>query len=163
MNWTTIDIGATKAGVAEWYENDLIRTYIIKPCGTKGAYWKGQDKVGSKFFAWQIVAITSELLIMERGAGHRPNVINGQAHLRGYIAAVCDAIETETLHKEVNVSEWKRVIKEDQGISWPKDSARQKALAIKLVKELYEVDVTEDEADAILLGHASIRMGLNKL
>jgi len=36
-------------------------------------------------------------------------------------------------------------------------------LALKLAKELYQVDVTEDEADAILLGHASIRMGLNKL
>ena len=62
----------------------------------------------------------------------------------------------------MNVSEWKRVIKEDQGISWPKDSARQKALAIKLVKDLYGIEVTEDEADAVLLGHAAIRMGMNR-
>jgi hypothetical protein len=162
MNWTSVDIGAGKAGVAEWYENDLIRTYVVKPCGNKGAYWKGDNKFDSKYRAWYSVCICSRLVIMERGAGNRPNVINGQAKLRGYLEAICETT-IGTHHLEVNVSEWRRVIKEDLGISWPWDSARQKELALKLAKELYQVDVTEDEADAILLGHASIRMGLNKL
>lgn len=51
---------------------------------------------------------------------------------------------------------------EDQNVSWPRESARQKALNVQLVKKLYGKDVTEDEADAILLGRAAQRMGLNK-
>lgn len=167
--WMTVDIGASKSGVALWHGADLKNYFIIKPCGAKGSYWVGDIKVGSKFAAWHdYIKNWAELVIVERGAGHRPNVINGQAKLRGYLEAICDKVSRE-LHieaplqfQEVNVSEWKRVIKEDQNISWPRDSARQKELAQKLVLELYGKTVTEDEADAILLGRAAIRMGLNK-
>lgn len=167
--WMSVDIGASKSGVAFWIGEELKNRLVVKPCGTKGLYWVGDTKVGGKFAAWHdIIKNWAELVIVERGAGHRPNVINGQAKLRGYLEAICDKVSRE-LHiesplqfQEVNVSEWKRVIKEDQNISWPKDSKRQKALAQKLVLELYSKTVTEDEADAILLGRAAIRMGLNK-
>lgn len=157
MTFLSIDIGSTKSGIAKWHNGKLRASFVVKPCGNKGAYWLGGDKVSSKFTAWEDCVIGVDKVIMERGAGHRPNVINGQAKLRGYIEAICE--QQGVKHMEVNVSEWKRVIKEDQDISWPKDSARQKALAIQLVKDLYSKEVTEDEADAILLGHASLRLG----
>ena len=61
---------------------------------------------------------------------------------------------------EINVSEWRRVIAEDQGISWPKDSDRCKALSVQLVEKIYGLKITADESDAVLLGRAAIRMGL---
>jgi len=157
MTFLSIDIGTTKSGIARWYNDKLVDSLVVKPCGNKGLYWVGHDKHPSKYDAWDSLLKSEVTAIMERGAGHRPNVINGQAKLRGYIEAICE--QQGVKHMEVNVSEWKRVIKEDQDISWPKDSARQKALAIQLVKDLYSKEVTEDEADAILLGHASLRLG----
>ena len=58
------------------------------------------------------------------------------------------------------MSEWRRVIKESYGVSWPQNRESKKAFAVRLVHTAYGVDVTDDEADAVLLGHAAIRMGL---
>jgi hypothetical protein len=163
-HWTSIDIGAGKSGIAYWEGSTLLNSFVIKPCGGKGFYWFGGTKVTSKYEAWFVALSGQSAVVVERGAGHRPNVINGQAKLRGYIEAITDIPGFASRgmdYFEVNVAEWRRVIKEDQGISWPKESARQKALAIQLVKKLYGKDVTEDEADAILLGRAAQRMGLS--
>lgn len=170
MNWVSIDIGAMKSGVAYWDGERLMGSLVIKPCGNKGAYWHGNHKAPSKYTAWMQALNKQEAVVVERGGGNRPNVINGQAKLRGYIEAMCDGMFdlTDFAHDrvpyhEVIATEWKRVIKEDQDISWPRDSARQKALAIKLVRDLYGLEVTEDEADAILLGRAAMRMGIIEL
>jgi len=163
-NWTSIDCGTGKSGIAYWEGSRLLNSFVIKPCGNKGFYWYGGTKVTSKYEAWFLALSGQHHVVVERGAGHRPNVINGQAKLRGYIEAITDIpgfAANGVEYHEVNVSEWKRVIKEDQGVSWPKESARQKALAVQLVKKLYGKEVTEDEADAILIGRAAQRMGLN--
>lgn len=160
MIWLSVDPGTGKSGIARWDRHELVDSKVIKPCGAKGSYWIGHEKVGSKTEAWINAVNITNRVFMERGAGFRPNVINGQAKLRGYIEGVCAMHPRKPICEEINVSEWKRVIKEDQGISWPKDSARQKQLAISLVQQIYNREVTEDEADAILIGHAAIRMGL---
>jgi len=56
-------------------------------------------------------------------------------------------------------SEWRRPIKEHLGVSWPKKSEDQKRLAQQIVKKLYEIDVSEDEADSICIGWAAMRLG----
>jgi len=167
MNWISIDIGAGKSGVAYWDGGRLMGSIVVKPCGNKGAYWIGKDKVHDRYTAWNRVLNQQQLAVVERGAGHRPNVINGQAKVRGYIEAICDGMydlsdftQDKLRYEEINVSEWKRVIKEDQEVSWPRESTRQKALAVKLVTELYGLEVSEDEADAILMGRAALRMGV---
>ena len=97
-------------------------------------------------------------MIIEKGAGFRPNVINAQGWIRGYLARAAEIECAPTF--EVNVSEWRRVIREGYDISWPKERARKKERAKSLVEDLYSIKTTDDEADAILLGLASRRMGL---
>lgn len=156
--WVSIDPAKGVAAVAVWSEDELLYTKIIKPMGGKGRFYFGREVVDDRYDAWQRAIRDTELVVMEKGAGGRMNIVNAQGFTRGYIAALCESLSIP--HHTVNVSEWRRVIKEAYDISWPQNRERKKAQAVKLVKEHYGLDVTDDEADAVLLGHAAMRMGL---
>jgi len=156
MIWASIDPAKGKMGVAIWYDAKLIECCVIKPMGAKGRFYAGDVVLESRRAALLYSMPSVTTVYIEKGAGGRPNIVDAQGWIRGYIEAVCDGFNTKVV--TVNVSEWRRVIKEDQGVSWPKDRCRKKALAVSLVNDLYGVDVTDDEADAILLGRACIRM-----
>ena len=156
MNWTSIDIG-TLMGVTHWKGQARVETLLVKPRGNKGAYYYGDKVVRSKCSAILHIIARSEFIVMERGMGARANVVNAQAKLRGYIEGLCDLNKVQT--REILPSEWRRPLKEHLGVSWPKKSEDQKALAQQIVKKLYNIDVSEDEADSICIGWAAMRLG----
>ena len=102
----------------------------------------------------------AQVVVVERGFSiGRPQVDRSQGVHLGWHQCMCANFGLPP-PIEINVSEWRRVIAEDQGVSWPKDSDRCKALSVQLVERIYGITVTADESDAILLGRAAIRMGL---
>lgn len=162
MIWLSIDPSKSGTGVAVWSGTKLTRSFVIKPRGNKGAYYFDNEVVECRAIAYGKLRGTInnpvKRAFVERGAGGMLNAVRAQGWVCGYIAA-CFELGGLPTPEEVGVSEWRRVIKEDQGgISWPANRDRKKALAIDLVKQLYGLDVCDDEADAILLGRACIRM-----
>ena len=53
-------------------------------------------------------------------------------------------------------SHWRSIIKDKYKVNFGKTRAEQKAAAQKFVKEHFNIDVTEDECDAICLGLAGL-------
>ncbi len=161
MNWMSIDPAKGKMGVARWCGATLCETLIIKARGNKGAFYCGTTVCPSRraaigeLFGWSYQPL---MVVMEKGAGGRANIVDAQGWIRGYIQCLADSYDVPSA--VVNVSEWRRVIKEDHGVSWPRDRDRKKALAVRLVSELYARDVCDDEADAVLIGRAAMRMGM---
>ena len=159
-NWLSIDPSKAGTGVAVWEGRELQHSFVIKPRGTKGKYYFDGFILDSRHEVFgRLPALASTKLdcYIEKGMGRHSNAIRAQGWMCGYIDSKFEAAGRKS-PIEVVVSEWRRVIKEDQGISWPAKRVRKKALAIDLVKELYNLDVCDDEADAILLGRACIRM-----
>ena len=176
--WVSID-PANRSGVAFWVRHDagdnsgdrLLKTGIVRAMGNKGNYvveaGGGGDKYESKLRTWNNVLLGQSAVAIEEGAGRFVSAVKAQALLRGYIRAVWDftvLVRNDTTvlgnFHTINVSEWRRVIKEHYGVSWPKDSERCKALSVKLVNEHFGVNVSDDEADAVLIGVAARRMRL---
>jgi len=156
MRWISVDIGKVM-GVTEWVHGDRRNTYIVKPRGNKGKYYIGDTVRDSKIAAIRCMLDGVDLVVMERGMGNRANIINSQAHLRGYITSCADLWNIHT--KEINVSEWRRVVKEQMGVSFPRQSKDCKILAQQLVKKHFNLDATEDEADSVLIGYAAMKLG----
>jgi len=156
----SIDPATGKMGIAIWENNELIDTFIVQKYGTKGKYKIINDNKKEIYNNYYEVIHTLiyftgiEYVFAERGFGARANVVNAQAHIRGYINAICDV--NNVVYTEVKLSSWRRGIKDLYKTSWPRTSLEQKALACKLVKEKFNIDVSEDEADAILIGQYAI-------
>ena len=159
--WLSVD-PANKTGLAWWVGQELLAIGTLRKMGSKGK-WVGKYSWNRSVYEneWEAVhdmISQSRQVIIEEGFGGFAKAVGKQGEYRGFWRAACQANGiTLTV---VNVSEWRRVIKETFNVSWPATTERKKALAVKLVKEHYRRDVGDDEADAILLGHAAIRMGL---
>jgi hypothetical protein len=158
MTIISID-AATASGVARWVDGALVCAYTVKPRGKSGAYYIGEQIVESELAAWRAVYSEINAVVIEAGYSGKAGPAGYQGERVGYHRALCQVFGLPPPIR-VNVAEWRRVIKEDCEINWPADRARKKALAVKLVKALYWVDATDDEADAVLLGRAAHRMGL---
>jgi hypothetical protein len=154
--WISVD-PSNKSGVALWEGSKLLSVSVIRAIGKSGKYgnFAGATCIvkGSRLDIWKGALFRAQHCITELGAGRFAAAINAQGKQRGYIECVCDIVGCK--YAEVNVSEWRRVVKEHFGVSWPKDSARCKALSRKLVKDKYGLDVTDDESDAALIGLAA--------
>lgn len=57
---------------------------------------------------------------------------------------------------ELSPSHWRSVIKDKHGIKFGRSRTEQKKKAQNFVKEFFNKEVTEDEADAICLGYAGV-------
>lgn len=156
MNWTSIDIG-NLMGVTQWCGDVRKNTYLVKKMGAKGKYYHGDEVVPSRRSAILRIVAHSQFVVMERGVGDRANVVNAQAKSRGYIEAVCDEFKIPT--REIMPAEWRRPIKEIMDVSWPRKGEDKKKLAQAIVKKLYNIDVSEDEADSILIGWGAFKLG----
>jgi hypothetical protein len=62
-------------------------------------------------------------------------------------------------YHELDLSEWRRIVREQTGTSWGSGDETTKALSIKHVKDLFGVTAGADEADAIMIGWAWIKSG----
>ena len=156
--WISID-PATKSGVATWIDGILMRTDVVKARGKSGLwYGRGGEVFDSRLDAWNGIYENVTQVIIERGFGGMATAVRSQGKHIGWHECMCAFNMPAPI--EVNVSEWRRVIKEDQGISWPSESKRCKALSVKLARNLYGLDLSDDESDAVLIGRAAMRMGL---
>ena len=164
--WISVD-PANKTGIAFWSGSILAHTGILREVGSSGNYKLHVAKDGrkssipysSKIHAWEDLCNTYYSgLVVEKGAGRFATAVDSQAMLRGYILACCDSFHTQ--YKQINVSEWRRVIREAYGVSFPANSKGCKELSKKLVKQEFGIDVSDDEADACLIGRAALRMRL---
>lgn len=168
MRYAVID-PANKAGVAIVDGGKLFSTMILRKIGAKGKWCceisgeKGTFENQFDVFKWLVDSVDG--VIVEEGCGRFAMAIKSQAGYRDYIRCICDMFtakgEPKTF-KVVNVSEWRRVIKEAYGVSWPAKREAKKALSVQLVKREFGIDVSDDEADAVLLFVASKRMGYIK-
>lgn len=162
--WFSIDPASTSA-IAVWSGSELKCSYILSKMGTKGNYKiikeGGQIKMDSRYAAWQYLFTLHRpsCVIMEEGFGKSTNAVKSQAELRGYVRCLSDSFSVDSF-QAVNVSSWRRAIKDLYNVSFPKDSDLCKSLSRQLVEKIYGLIVTDDEADAILLGTSSIRSGM---
>lgn len=170
MKWLSID-PSNNTGLAYWDDDKLLYTFTARKVGTKGK-WGVEGTDGSKNVyesKWQLFnkAVESvSYVAMEEGFGHFMTAVKSQAHYRGYIQAVIDH-KTDDLGNAitcniVNNKEWKKVIKEEFGKTFPNNRKLAKELSKSLVEKAYGIRVSDDESDAVLLGRAVLRMGMVK-
>ena len=162
MNWISIDPSNT-AGIAYWQDGQLISTTVCRRVGAKGRYAVGGDMFPTRWLAWNAAINGNRVAIVEEGFGRFATAVKSQAGIREYIHAVCDYMSSglsPITFRVVNVKEWRRVIKEAYNVSWPSGRVDQKALSVRLVNQHFGLTVADDEADAVLLGVAAMRMGL---
>ena len=156
--WLSID-PAKSSGVARWHGTQLAETLIVKPRGGKGKWYAGAAIHESRIEAWDAVYEGVRAVVIERGFGGMAAAVRSQGMHIGWHQREC-AGRNMPDPIEINVSEWRRVIKEMMGVSFPRDSKRCKALSVQLACRQYGRSFGEDEADAVLLGLAAMRMGL---
>ena len=90
-------------------------------------------------------------VVIEEAMGASPKTVAQLAYRRGYIAAQCEL--RGAVVREVNTSSWRKVAGEAYGKSFPSKSDEAKALAIALVEKHFGLTCSDDEADAVLIGH----------
>lgn len=71
-------------------------------------------------------------------------------------AMVIYACYNEVECAELTPSHWRSIIKDKHGVKFGRSRTEQKQKAQEFVKEHFNIDATEDEADAICLGYAGI-------
>ena len=157
MKWLSIDPAKGVTGIAEWEDSTLVSSYVIKKRGTKGAYYLGRDILSSEFEAWDVALDGVEHVIYERAYGSRMNVAVAQGRMYGWIEHACLSRGIDR-PKELHVKEWRRVIGEECSVTFSNTRDKAKATAISVVKQLYNIDPTEDECEAILIGRAALRL-----
>ena len=158
--WISCDPARGPSGLTFWEGENIEHVLTIKKRGNKGKYYCGSGIVDSMLEAWNgcLAWAAGSSVIIEKGAGNRPNVIDAHGFMRGYIQHECDTIGA-TL-RVVNVSTWRRCCVEAYGVSWPTGREAKKALSVRLAKEKFGIECSDDESDSIFVGVAAIRMGL---
>lgn len=158
MIWLSVD-PANKTGIALWHDGELVNTFVMRPIGKKGGYVCCGRKYPSRHAAHVEGALACiDAIVIEEGCGRFASAIKSQAEMRGYWRCACESLDIA--FNVINVSEWRRVIRERYGVSWPATTERKKALSVALVKEHFCVDVSDDESDAVLLGAAAMLTGV---
>lgn len=168
MIWISVD-PSNNFGITQWDDDKFMHTYKARKMGGKGKWviesntaLIKQKVYDSKWHFVKQMLSNVDFIAMEEGFGRFASAVKSQAGYRQYVQAVADYHAHELQHaikiQIVNVSEWRRCIKEEFGISWPATTARKKELSIELVRKAYGITVTDDEADSVLLGRACIRM-----
>ena len=172
MRWLSID-PATKTGIARWEGSRLLSVATLRPAtklesrsgptlmlsslkvsalgvgdarSTLG-FATGQAAWRWLLFEWGVV----HTVVIEEAMGASPKTVAQLAYRRGYIAAQCELRGASV--REVNTSSWRKVAGEAFGKSFPNKSDEAKALAIALVEKHFGVTCSDDEADAVLIGH----------
>jgi hypothetical protein len=164
--WASCD-PSNNMGWAFWENDNLLYTATLRRMGKKGKYRYNtsiQEHIyDSKWMAVSEILKDAAGVIIEEGFGRFATAVKSQSGYREYIHAVCDYythVGTPKRFEVINVAEWRRVIKETYEVSWPATTERKKVLSMQLVKKIYDVDVSDDESDAVLIGLAAIKMGV---
>lgn len=171
MRWLSID-PATKTGIARWEGPRLVSVATLRPMTAGEAKPHGCTKGdlaaivlldGRRVIvphvttarAWSSLLPGIEAVIIEEAMGFQPKTVAQLGYRRGYIAALCE--QRNVAVTEVNTSSWRKVAGDAWGVSFPAKSDAAKVLAQSLVREHFGVECTDDEADAVLVGHWALR------
>lgn len=169
MIWMSVDAALNRSGVALWRGPDLLEAFTLRPMGVSGqwARWKEGKKLysePSRRDAWASAcrAPTALVLAVERGAHRNADRALGRA--TGYLEAVADW--RRMAYADVELMTWRRAIAEvmearGTPITWP--AGESKTVAIAAARALYPAlgaAVTDDEAEAVLIGRAAMRLRL---
>lgn len=169
IEWISVDAALNKSGVARWDGTRLVEVYTLRPMGSKGqwARWSHSVKIAtesSRFMAWSSATSRCGRIIVatERGAMRGADRALGRAV--GYLEAIADQYGVPLL--DVELSTWRRAIADEMAergspITWP--AGETKAVATAAARALYPqlgAGVTDDEAEAVLIGHAAKRLRL---
>lgn len=100
--------------------------------------------------AWSWILAGVVAVVAEEGFGAHAKTIKQHAFRRGYVAGLC-AMRGVPFH-EVNVSEWRKVVGEVHGFTFPRDSEQAKARALELIEARFTKGLSDDEADAACAG-----------
>jgi hypothetical protein len=156
--WLSIDPAHSgPSGYCRWDDAAPVATGIIKPCGNKGAWWSGGVKLERELYAWELAMTCVEAVVIEVGRGSFRNADMPLGKRLGYTRAVCDY--HGIAYHELALSEWRRIVREQTGWSWPAGTEGKKALAQRVARERYGLDVSPDAADAVCVGMAWVASG----
>lgn len=167
MNWLSID-PSNRTGLAYWHNEKLLYTATCRAKGNKGAWCiEGISEkplvYESKWLLFKCAFEYQDAIVIEEGFGQFKTAIKSQSGFREYFHAVSDYLNftgKSIAFNVVNVQEWRRAIKEEFNLSWPATTERKKALSVATVQKAYGITVNDDEADAVLLGRACMRLGI---
>ena len=171
MRWLSVD-PATKTGIARWDGPRLVSVATLRPMTATEAKPHGCAKgdmaalvlldsrrvliphvTTARAWAWLLAGI--DAVVIEEAMGFQPKTVAQLGYRRGYIAALCEQRGVPVT--EVNTSSWRKVAGEAWGVSFPAKSDAAKILAQSLAAEHFGVLCTDDEADAVLVGHWALR------
>lgn len=161
MDWISIDPSERASGIARWRGDQLVSVTTLRPAkGAKekkaGAVWVGAVLAYPTLFdAWRSVLGGQAAVFVEESKGKSPRTVALLGEVRGYIRAVCELLSTP--YKAVDTSEWRRVVGEVHGFTFPTNREDAKARAVELVSEVYGLSMTDDEAEAVCVGLWALR------
>ena len=180
MLWLSADLASkTPTGLALWRGSELLRTAVLRPVGAAGKVRLGGTVYATEMAAWlaafcapaplderpQVLVAESVHVATHNG---RPLVAPALAlsAMHGRVGAWWLATAPERRPMvEVDVNTWRSVVREHlsngklaaRAWSWPKKGEDCKPVAQALVREHYGREVSEDEADAVLVGVWALR------
>lgn len=163
MRWVSIDAAGIVSGVAIWEGERLKATYTIRPCGGKGRWYRGGCIHPDEYTAWSDPLQCSDLVIAELARGQFRTADRALFERIGYLRAICGSQGVR--FERMNLSEWRRIIRELFDIAWPKGSDRCKAHAVALAAEHLGLELGDDkyaadQAEAALMGYAALKSGI---
>lgn len=141
----SIDPSTKASGVATFDDAKLVDFYLYKQDG------EADDRInnmGADLLSY-LKKQKPDIIYIEHPQGHGSNVklVAMICELLGIVRAY--AIEKKIEYKELSPSEWRKYCGFNQG---KKKRAELKQMSIDYVKKNYDIDVGNDEADAIALG-----------
>ncbi len=89
-------------------------------------------------------------VVVEESMGPSQKTVAQLGERRGYLRALCEVSGVPFV--QVNTSIWRKALGEHFGLIWPGQSELAKALAVRLVRERWDIECTHDEAEAVLIG-----------
>ena len=152
---TTFDLATKKTGIAVWYDGKYKESYVIN-------YEKIEDieerteLMGKKLISalnyFQPTLVYSE----DSFRGQNPKTVKCLCRIHGIVMGWC--LEHNVEYHFIMPSAWRKYI---PGFPNGRNAKRpeQKAYAVQYVKDHYGFSsITDDQADAICIGEAVIRM-----
>lgn len=153
--FVSLDLSTTKSGIAYWENGEYKESYVIDH-DKHGDIDKRTDLMGKDIIRALNYFKPSIVYTEDSFDGKNPKTMKYLSRLHGIAQGWCYINNSE--HNLIMPSEWRQYI---PGFPNGKGEKRdiQKAYAVKYVTENYGfVPLTDDQADAILIGEGIIRM-----
>lgn len=155
MNWISIDQATRKSGIAYWKDNELVKVDLIskneKDFGKRLNQIK--NSVRNEIISFQAEKVFIEGIQLESIEDQSKDIsvetFRKLAMLQGVLISLF--VELGIQYEILPPSVWKSKV----NIFYNKRKD-QKQAAVRVVKEQFGLDVSEDKADAILIGASTI-------